>query len=341
MRKSKVVPKIWDSVATREWSSLTEDNFKTEFFYPQRPLKLVGNFTANMGIWNYLERDIFMSRYGSLRLNVSNIYGVCEEFDKELCFVTVEEYLNNSRYQMNVDTSSDPCVPISISNASNPLCDVVETHSLVGLLAVRGKNNIMTNDVLLPSKFFSVCGLPSPLDGSMHLRLMSSHIRKYFDLGGKDNESTMRESRNGTPNSHIANMTQIFSWRKTNTVTPSRSESALWNVLLVGPVRHWYLISPGAALNISSNSEGRFPLKTDFENWVQVIFPELRKRRLATEVVQRTGDVVFIPYSWSFVTSGQGEMIDFTHRFCVLPENPSVFGQIPTGIRMYGHVTVG
>lgn len=300
--KKKIIPKIWNSIATREWSTLTEDDFKTEFFYPQRPLKLVGNFTANMEIWNYLEREVFLSRYGSLRLNVSDIYGICEEYDKERCFVTVKDYFRNSRRQGKFDGSSDTCTLTSDEKSqANPSCDVLGTHSLVGHMAVRGQDDVITDDVHLPPKFFSVCGLPSPLEGSMHLRVMSSSYA----------------------------------------VTPLHSESAMWNVLLVGLFRHWYLISPGAALNISSNSDRRFHSNGDFDSWVQKIFPELRKHRLAVEVIQKTGDVVFVPYGWSFVTLGQGDMIDFTHNFCVLPEKQSVFGQIPTGIRMYGHVTAG
>jgi hypothetical protein len=34
-RRKVVVPKIWNSVATREWTSLSELDFRTEFFYPQ------------------------------------------------------------------------------------------------------------------------------------------------------------------------------------------------------------------------------------------------------------------------------------------------------------------
>lgn len=290
LSKRKAIPKIWNSVATREWSTLTEEGFKTDFFYPQRPLRLVGNFTSSMKIWKYLDMDIFLSRYGSLELNISDSYGLCKEDMGDLCKATFNEYFENSRRLENID-----------ARATSPhlTCDMLGTHSLVGYMTVRRDDKIV-EDVRLPQKFFSVCGLPSrsPLDGSLHLRVMSS----------------------------------------TYAVTPFRSESAMWNVLLVGSIRHWYLVSPGAALNISSSGDRRFHSNGDFDKWVQNIFPELRKQRLAVEVVQNTGDVVFIPYSWSFVTLGQGDMIDLTHNFCVLPENASIFNQVPVGVRMYGHM---
>lgn len=183
------------------------------------------------------------------------------------------------------------------------VCDGDMKQSPIDFLNVQYLVGVMTlsseeiiRDFSFPDKYFSTCGFSKPLNESMHLRLMSS----------------------------------------ASAITRFHSESSFWNVLLVGAERRWYLISPGVALNISSTPNSRYKANDNMTDWVENVFPELRQNRLAVEVVQRTGDVIFIPYSWSFVTSGRGDLIDLSHNFCVIPQYPTVFGQVPVGVRMYG-----
>jgi len=289
-------PKIWNTVITHNWRSLSDTDFRRYFYYTQRPLKLVGNFTSIMKVWAHLDRKEFMNRYGTYRLNTKDRFGRCEEADLEFtespCSITLAEYFDTSRNYGSSDAShEDTCV-----RSDGLSCDALTAHELVGSIALSSEEIIQ--DMMFPQKFFSLCDLPNTLRGSMRLQVMSSN----------------------------------------SAVTRFHSESAMWNVLLVGVARHWYLLSPGVALNISSTPNHRYNANGDMSDWIENIFPLLRKNRLAVEVVQRTGDVIFIPYSWSFVTSGEGDLVDFSHNFCVLPENPSVFGQVPVGVRMYGNL---
>jgi hypothetical protein len=129
-----------------------------------------------------------------------------------------------------------------------------------------------------------------------------------------------------------------------------RSQSAMWNTLLSGSPRTWYLLSPGTALDLvfslesnngtsnSDNLDPNDPLKPDLSprEWKSEILPFLMKRRLVSSTVQSPGDLVYIPHGWSYVVVESGEeTIDLTVSFCTTNAQ-TIFEQIPIGQRLYG-----
>jgi hypothetical protein len=127
---------------------------------------------------------------------------------------------------------------------------------------------------------------------------------------------------------------------------PLRSHSAAWNVLLEGASRVWYFISPGTALDLilsidelNQNSEfdRENPLKPELslEEWENKILPLLRKHKVVASVIQRLGDVIFIPHGWSYVMIGSDGDIDTMTTICE-STSQSAFDQVPIGVRLYG-----
>ena len=282
--------KIWNVVPTRNWSRLSESDFRAKFFYPQRPLKLVGNYTSDMKIWKYLDKREFLSRYGQMSLETTTANFSYAEGGSD----TIENVFKKSKMHDDRHTVLDTC-PLS-SEQKHATCDGVRNSFFRTGTSMLRNDSFLSQDIVIPRKFFNICSLSKIVANTTYLRVMSSSLH----------------------------------------LSPLQRESAFWNVLLVGAVRHWYLMSPGVALNISSDLNIQ---EDSVENWLKIKFPELRRKRLAVEVIQRTGDVLFLPYGWSYLILSEGDIIDLSHNFCVLPNNTSVFGQIPVGLRMYGHVS--
>jgi hypothetical protein len=125
-----------------------------------------------------------------------------------------------------------------------------------------------------------------------------------------------------------------------------RSHSAAWNVLLEGGPRRWHFISPGAALDLilpfgeldpDSKFDRENPLKPELQlgEWESQILPLLRKSKVVASVMQRLGDVIYIPHGWSYVVIGADGDIDATTTICE-SSSQSVFHQVPIGVRLYG-----
>mmetsp|Transcript_22376 Transcript_22376/g.32609 ORF Transcript_22376/g.32609 Transcript_22376/m.32609 type:complete len:671 (+) Transcript_22376:76-2088(+) len=305
--------KVWGQVKTFDISreTLSVEEFMINFFTPQRPLVITGNLTSRMPFWKYAyNRGSFLRSYGNMEVNVTS---GCETEEKAevKCFgevvdtTTVRKYLERQA-EVEECLSSNPSAHTSSGIGNNDLdlrgsssgkygVECCDQLSYQESIAV----SVVAEDVLHDFSISSSVDLfnicfAAPLVGTVQLRLSSGKV-----VG-----------------------------------TPLQSNSAMWNVLLAGRERRWYMLSPGAALNATYDKK----LHGDISpyEWATTVFPRLRKRRLAVEVVQRVGDVMFVPHGWSHFTLSSGEVIDLSTQFCTLPGNISVFEQVPTGIRMYG-----
>ena len=295
--------KIWSAVDVLHVRNMSSARSFYDFYTTQRPLLIRGNATSSMLYWIYgsPSRDAFLRAYGNLPVNVSAGCGA-EEAASGRCFGGMEasallrDYLQRHEAQVCMMEHAKAC------RDDQDTC-AVSTPNCCNLLPEQ--NSVATS--VLPSDM----------------------IRSDFSLSREEDyfQVCLKESLPGNVYLRAA-VGKVVS-------TPLSASTAAWNVLLVGEKRHWYLLSPGAA--VIATDENMLFANTHPQEWVKSVFVKLRRRRLAVEVIQFRGDVVFIPHGWYFLSISAGEVIDLTNHFCILPGNVSVFEQIPTGIRVYGN----
>jgi hypothetical protein len=308
--------KIWAAVDSMDFRNSSATRPFADFFTTQRPVLIRGNLTGSMGFWKRGagSRQVLLGEYGQLAVNVTAACGQAD-IAEGACFsgvthtVSLASYLqraedvttclvNAQTAATGADSRADVCVE---ADGSSVPC---EQPSCCDLLPEQTSLAVSTLPLWLIEADFTLWKAVDPfticlkqaLAGNVELRVARARV----------------------------------------VVTPPTSSSAFWNVLLAGEQRHWFLLSPGAALTVSTERKLRADSMHPLE-WVRSVFEQLRKKRLAVETVQRVGDVVFVPHGWQHVTVAAGEIIDLTFRFCTLPGNRTVMEQIPTGMRVYGY----
>ena len=70
--------------------------------------------------------------------------------------------------------------------------------------------------------------------------------------------------------------------------------------------------------------------------WFEKYQKSLVKQNLATEIVQRVGDTLFVPNGWGYFTKSCGDTVEISQRFCLKDNVNSIFDQLSIGSRLYG-----
>lgn len=297
--------KIWAAVDHIDFRNSSLSRPFVDYYRTQRPVVIRGNLTGSMGFWKdgLDSRVRFLRAYGKLEVNVSGDCGRAEIaeggcFSGVLHAESIASYLQREEHRQS--------------------CAVTNTASVGEGVCLDDPASSLRCDMLREQTSLGVSTLPMAV------------IEDHFTLWEADNPFTIcfKKALVGNVELRVARGRVVF--------TPPASSSASWNVLLTGQKRHWYLLSPGAALAVSKDSrlraDGKHP-----QEWISSVFVQLRKRRLAVEMVQQLGDVIFVPHGWLHITVSAGEVVDLTNRFCTLPGNRTVMDQIPTGMRVYGY----
>jgi hypothetical protein len=296
---------------------LTTNNistFQSNYFSLSRPVLITDNITKHTNLWNY---EYFNNMYYTT-LECSNQSALAKTNIKSY-------YICNNKFNITLNKTL-----LDIRNQWKVLHkDFYYDHSNKLYLNMNGYillNESATNILLNTKKYRQ----------SISMDVSNKDIddmESYTDMGifpfqcegidsVKDGKSYLR--------------TTLLS--KTNVSTSGiieESSTAMWNVLLRGREKTWYLTSPGASMHISNYTNNTQSLRPIY--WVNSIYPLLREKGLTVEVKQRIGDVIFIPHGWSYVTVASESSLDFSQHFCLFENsNVSITNQVSIDVRMYG-----
>jgi hypothetical protein len=104
---------------------------------------------------------------------------------------------------------------------------------------------------------------------------------------------------------------------------PLSSHNASWNLLLVGAKR-WYFLPPGEAENATEIEKVAFPHSISPKDWIEFVLPKLINAGISvSSLLQRPGDVVFVPHDWMYITIHLADSIDFSQEFCTFLDTVS------------------
>jgi hypothetical protein len=262
---------------------LTKKIFKRDYFTIQRPLLISGQMFSGQNIWAYWEKEEFINRYGDLVL------------------LSGERMYSKERNPWQLE----PVISLKLSDwieemNNNSFCHFTES---IHRSCVIGRT--YTNDMKLPILKYPWIAFSNNASLQMPMNFKNDiNIPDIFKTCDENNN-------NNTINLYIG---------PAGSGVPFQTSSASWNLLITGQ-KTWYFIAPGESENITGTSSlleknvNNFHIQSSIE-WVNNIMPELKKKGIVSEIIQYSGDVVFIPHDWYYLTLYHTDSISISQEFC-------------------------
>lgn len=328
------------SIKPSSVSVLRDKLFHQKYYASQMPLLIVGNATRKLINWSYV--------FGLMEgLTVSNISSI-------RCVLHLGEYETQGRPSDSTTTLLDTGDSTYVDVESCPDYHLTDSHqSLASYVREVNTDALSLRYSITPeSSLITYFSLAVNEDTIRRIFFGNNSLGPFHCDGlhaAKEGKSEFRLSSlrrlNGNENNFIHSKSPAFGWSY-------QSQSAMWNILLSGESRKWFLVSPGGAIHIANRTGVVDHVGLRAHLWAEMVYPKLQALGLAYELTQRAGDVVYVPHGWGYVihagergtkgytgNSGQRHGTwskELTQYFCLrFGDDVTIFNQVPIAIRMY------
>lgn len=229
--------------------------------------------TRSHGVQREVTR-LFVENYSDCSLNVGHVTPLSVGGRSTWRTMTMREYLLNDTFSINnpgyvFDSNLLRNLPLirdilmKSANISNEPNLDLQNESVV-------ESKDLLNNILIMGKSGSPMDV---VDMSDNGEKVWSHEGLFEDFDGE----------------------YMFSVGKKNSGLAFHQHRQSYNELIHGE-KHWYLYAPN-----SMPEEGFSPWETHID-WLKIVFPRLTSREKPIEIIQRAGEVLYIPEGWYHAT---------------------------------------
>lgn len=326
-----------------------------EYFSAQRPVLLDSQLTFGAGIWAHRTQQEFLARYGTLHVTTGPVQyhedhlrgddgRGASDVPPPICCTASGSALNtttamcSNRSEHSVVASLSDYVLLCMRQDSEATADPSPSTSVAAPFSCDWSGTAVDASLQLPAEFAVDLPVPEVFRSMCTTAVDSSDVSADFDNG--EEAVTSKKALLEPLQVHLGGLLSA---------TSMHAHNATWNLLLSGHQK-WYLLPPGynpqaelvlQSCELSAGGNGTRLAKARHcviavRDWLQQVVPVWRSKQVLVEVVQRPGEVVFVPHNWYHVALSLTDTIAISQQFCTAVNSDTRVH--PIGSVIYGGV---